>query len=404
MSFIESLKANDKAGLFNSTDFFVNYSTGFLPLDYANGFMLEQADETGNIQQIPIIGIMGGKFTIIIGWTGSGKTTLASQIAGNIVRPFEESIIQYIDSEHTALKPRLLQLTGFRQDDSRLILNTEHTSIEDVMNIVDMICEQREAGGNIYKYEIPYFKDVKGKPMKAYIPTVLVIDSLYTFCSKKFFDASDELDKGTGAMREARQVSEFFNKLLPLMERYSINVFCTNHIKPKGQLDRFATPAPQLMMLKPDETVPKGFAPMYLAQNCFRLNSIKSNIYTVEDHGFSGVKTTCQIAKTKTTFVGASVDLTFNESFGYDPIYTLLEFANSKGLLMGRNPYIYFRGVETMKFNRKDFRHRMINDTEFRAMVFEELKPALLSMLGAKDFSDEKPLGDNRYVDISQLV
>ena len=45
MSLVEDLRANDKKGLFKSNDEFVNYSTGLLPLDYANGFWMTEVDE-----------------------------------------------------------------------------------------------------------------------------------------------------------------------------------------------------------------------------------------------------------------------------------------------------------------------------------------------------------------------
>lgn len=403
MGLIDDLRANDKKGLFKSTDAFVNYPTGFLPLDYANGFVLDVYNEkTKKIEKRPIIGLMGGKFTYILGWSGTGKSTLAAQIAANILRPFKDGILNYVDAEHTAIKQRLLDLSGFRQDDDRLILNTENTSIEAVMRIMTELCEKKEAGGNNYKYDIPYFTK-NGKAVKAYIPTFIIIDSLYAFCSEKFFDESDVLDKGTGAMREARQVAEFLDKSLPLMDKYNINVLLLNHLKPKGKLDPYASPAPQLIMLKPDETVPKGYAPFYLAQNALRLNAIKSNFYTKESEGFSGMKVTCQIAKTKTTFIGATLDLSFNERFGFDPVYTLYEFASNSGIIQGRNPYLYFVGFDSIKFNRKDFRKRYIDDTEFRAMTNEAIKPLLNSLLGSKLVDEDDKTNENKYVDIAQL-
>lgn len=58
MSLIEEIDAGDKRGIFTSNDTFVNYSTGILPLDYANGFWLNVCDKDGP-RQVPITGIMG---------------------------------------------------------------------------------------------------------------------------------------------------------------------------------------------------------------------------------------------------------------------------------------------------------------------------------------------------------
>ena len=47
MGLIDSLRKADKKGLFKSADSFAAYSTGFLPLDYANGFMYNHPNEKG---------------------------------------------------------------------------------------------------------------------------------------------------------------------------------------------------------------------------------------------------------------------------------------------------------------------------------------------------------------------
>ena len=77
MSFMQELDAGDKKGLFRSNDTFVNYSTGILPLDYANGFWLTVDDGYGGLKKVPVTGIIGGTFVSVIGPTGSGKSTFA---------------------------------------------------------------------------------------------------------------------------------------------------------------------------------------------------------------------------------------------------------------------------------------------------------------------------------------
>ena len=76
MSLMRELDAGDKKGLFKSNDTFVNYSTGLLPLDYANGFWLTIDDKEG-YRRVPVTGIIGGTFVSVIGSTGSGKSTFA---------------------------------------------------------------------------------------------------------------------------------------------------------------------------------------------------------------------------------------------------------------------------------------------------------------------------------------
>ena len=64
---LDELWAKDKKGLFKSNDVFVNYSTGFLPLDYLNGFWHEWIDSNGMPHRTPITGLIGGRFVTIFG-------------------------------------------------------------------------------------------------------------------------------------------------------------------------------------------------------------------------------------------------------------------------------------------------------------------------------------------------
>ena len=172
------------------------------------------------------------------------------------------------------------------------------------------------------------------------------------------------------------------------MQKYNITIITINHIKPKVVADRFNAPPPGLQMLAQSEMVSRGYAAQYYSQNYFRCNSIKSNMYKIEDVGFTGFKNTVQIAKTKTSFVGATLDVCFNSELGFDPIYTLLEFAYSIGIVEGRNPWLYLTGLDTFKFSRKDFRHKYIEDKVFRDAFMATLKPYLESLLGAKETSE----------------
>ena len=98
-------------------------------------------------------------------------------------------------------------------------------------------------------------------------------------------------------------------------------------------------------MLKPTEQVNRGFAAQYYSQNFFRIDSNKSNMYKPEDVGFSGYKATIQIAKTKTAFIGSTIDVCFNGSIGFDPVFSLYEYAKSLGIIDGRNPFLYLSFV-----------------------------------------------------------
>lgn len=383
---IDELRAKDKKNLFYSSDAFANYSTGYLPLDYANAFRLKVKDGD-EIKTVTVIGVIGGTFITIVGGSGTGKSTLAMQIGANIIKPFENGLLMYGDCELTAIKQRLCELAGMSEDDPRIVLNKDAIAIEDHLEIIDKICEEKELGGDKYKYEV-HDRLFNGKTVKLYQPTVIIVDSLWTFNSKDM--KTGELEGDMSSNRATKQVGQFYNKCLHKMNKYNIIIIAINHIKSAIQIDPYHPVQKQLVLLNPGESLPKGSAPIYLAHTLIRLNQYpKSSMYTKEDNGFSGYKVKVQYAKTKTAFIGSEVDLTFNPPIGFDPIYSLYEFASSCGLIEGRNPYLYIKGAEVFKFNRKKFNEIFINDEEFREMFMKAIMPYLEAMIGTNEISDE---------------
>lgn len=399
MSLMAELDAGDKKGLFRSNDTFVNYSTGLLPLDYANGFWLTVARSDGTIERIPITGIIGGTFVSIIGPTGSGKSTLADQIGYSIIKDFEDGMLFHIDCELTNLKERMVQITCNDPADDRIRLKKEFIYIEDTMDMFNQVCEIKEKGGDLYKYEV-HNRTYDGKPFKHYIPTVFVIDSLPSFNSRE--NRTDK-DLGTNmdAARAAKDVGRFYTNCMGRMMKYNITIITVNHIVPKVNPDPYNQAPKGMMMLKQNEQVNRGYAAQYYSQNCFRTDMIRSNMYKPDEVGFSGCKGTIQIAKTKTAFVGSTIDVCFAGEMGFDPIYTNFEYAKSIGLIDGRNPYLYMSGLSEFKFSRKDFRHKFLGEPAFRNAYLDGMMPHLEALLGTKDLSDADRV---RYGDFEKMV
>lgn len=381
MGLEKDMLQNDKKGLFKSDDENIMYSTGILPLDYANGYWQEIVDNKGEHHIVPFVGIKGGSFVSIIGNTGTGKTTMADQIAYNIIKPFKNSTMHHIDAEKTALRQRIVQLTGADYDDQRIKLSKSHTSIEDVLQMKNEICEMKEKGRDEYKYEIVN-RSYTGKSIVAYVPTVFIIDSLPAFNSSNY--STEDLGSNADGMKAAKDVTRFFTDCLHDSWKYNITYLVINHIRPKTDINPYA-PAPKgIMMLGPGEMLPRGSVAQFYSDTMFRINAKKSASYTMEDYGFTGMKSQIQLAKSRTNQVGTSFPVAMNGAIGFDPVFTLYEFAEAMGLLNGRNPYIYFNGLEQYKFNRKDFRNMMISNPEFQMEVLRLLKPELEFLIGPK--------------------
>lgn len=379
MSFLQELEANDKKGLFKSDDNTVSYSTGITVLDYANGFWNETVDKDGNKIVIPMLGIQGGSMVSVIGGTGNGKSTLAIQIGWNVVKNFEDGVLFIVDCEKTNIRQRIANLTRTDYDEPRIRLMKSHTSIEDVLDIFNKICDMKESGGKKYMYEV----QMGGRKFWTYVPTVFIIDSLPSFNSKEY--NVEDLGNNIDQMKASKDITRFYTNVLDRAWKFNCIFITINHIRPNTIMNPYAPPPPGLMMINPQtETLPRGTVAQYFSNTYFRIKSKKSAAYTMEDDGFNGYKCEISMAKSKTNMVGTSFPVTFNTSTGFDPIYSIYEFANSLGLVQGRNPYLSIKGFEDRKFNRKDFFTLMSVDKEFREGVLRVLKPYYEGLLGVK--------------------
>jgi hypothetical protein len=189
--------------------------------------------------------------------------------------------------------------------------------------------------------------------------------------------------------RGAKDINRFYVNCLGRMLKYNITIIAINHIRPKVVADKFSQPPAGLMMLRNGEMLVRGYAPQYYSQNFFRIDSLKSNMYSMDDVGFEGFKSSIQIAKTKTAFIGATVDACFNSAIGFDPVYSLLEYAYSIGIVQGKNPWLYLLGADTYKFSRRDFRNKFLGEKIFRTGFLDTLMPHLEKLLGSKTVTDE---------------
>lgn len=378
MGFLEELKANDKKGLFRSDDNTVSFPTGFHALDYANGYY-QTVKINGEYKHIRRLGIPPG-FTTIIGSSGVGKSTFCLGAGWNIVKRFSNGQFIYVDCEKTMTKQRIIEVTGASPEDPRITLMKERTAIEDVLELLDEICERKEANKSEIQIEIKD-QSLDGKPYKIYPPTVVVIDSLPSFNGRDYDDTS--LGSNVDGMRGAKDVSRFFTNCLDNATKYNIVFLVVNHIRPKAEMNPYAQPPKGLMMLGQAEQLPRGAVAQYYSTTYFRINSKRSDAYTIEDNGFTGFKCIIQLAKTKSNVVGTSFPVAFTGD-GFDPYYSIYEFANSIGLIKGRNPYLYFEGLEDLKFNRKDFVPRMKFEEGFGPRVMAVMRPYFDMLLGDK--------------------
>ena len=391
MSLIAELMANDKKGLFKSDDNVVTYPTGFLALDYANGFWSTTTLPDGTKDVIPNLGLQAGSINSIIGSTGVGKTTLAIQIGWNIVKKFEDGLLLVIDCEKTSNKERVINITKADYNDERIRMSKGNVTIEDVLEMFNQICDMKEANKKEYQYMVEN-KSYDGKPFPCYVPTVFIIDSLPSFNSKSY----DEETLGTNVdqMKAAKDITRFYTNILDRAWKYNCIFIMINHIKTNANINQFQTPPPGLMMLNNQtETLPRGTVAQYFSSTYLRIRTKKSNKTNEETEGFDGYHCDVSLAKSKTNTVGVSFPLAFNTREGYDPMYSIYEFAVENNMVEGKNPYLRIKGSDR-RFDRRRFVNLMNYDEEFRKETLRLLKPFYEKLLGPK-----KVLYTNNIID-----
>ena len=378
-SLLERLRAKDKKGLFEASQVSVSYPSGFAPLDYLNGQLVQVRNLKEELQnEYPSIGIVGGTFNTVVGKSGTSKTTWTCQTAFNIVKPFNEnSFVLMYDLEQSLTYTRVKNITGASQEelDKKFIIKQGRNYIEDIYDAIIAITKEKEENKADYLYD-PGLRDEFDRPIKAFVPTVIIIDSIPTMSTK---DALDTIEGQTAQMRKTKAITQFYQKLMPVIKPYNIIIFVINHIQAKIEINPFAKTQPQLMYMKADESMPCGNAVIYYANNLFKF--VSAGKLNEADDGISGANIRIEMLKSRTNRAGQMVTLVYDQVTGFDPVMSLLKFADDRELIEGRNPYRKFIGCPDVKFDTRKFRNEFYEREEVRKALYEVTKPSLYKML-----------------------
>lgn len=262
MSLLADLRAKDKKGIFQRTPTSISYPTGFHTLDYRNGFMLRALDENNQlIREQPSIGVVGGTFNTVIGKSATAKTTASIQMAMNIVAPFDDGLVIHCDTEGATNYSRVRSVTGQMNSvlDQKYILKQDTVFIEDIFEFIIQIAETKKADKKKYQYETGLL-DEFGHPIVAYVPTVILIDSIPSLALRDTINDT-EMQGDTYATRKAKKLAQFYRHLGPIIKEANIIVFTINHINDKIDINPFAKTQAQTMYLKMSESLPGGNSP-----------------------------------------------------------------------------------------------------------------------------------------------
>ena len=382
----------------------VMYSTGFLPLDYLNGYKVHVKKPNGEEFWYNAVGITDGSSTTIIGRSGSGKTTIAVQMAANIIRNFPDAVMFYDDIEGGSNAARREILTQFSSDeiDQRVIYRNQSISAEGLFERIDFIYNEKISHKDEYEYNTGLL-DSKGREIYKFIPTVYILDSLAMLTPEKIVDeVGGELGGQMTATAMAKTNTAVFKRIIPKLKGANIILFVINHITDKIEINAFIHTKSQVGYLKQNESLPGGKAALYLANNMIRVDD-GTVLKPEKDLGIYGKIVDFTFIKSRTNASGRSVPMVFTYDKGFDDILSLFVFLKSNGAIEQKGAYCSLRGYPDMKFTQKGFKEKLFSDTEF-ATAFSEVAKAELETLLAKPIEETEIINNKAHQNIINSI
>lgn len=342
----------------NEMTYSVSYPTGFLNLDFANGYIQEV-----NGKLLYEIGITDGSINMIISDSGVGKTTICTQIAANIVKRFKTSTVFYEQAEVGTNIQRIKNLSGFRTDkefSDRFIVRDAGITIESIFDRVKMVHDIKVNNQSDYLYDTGMIDD-RGNPIYKFEPTIFIVDSVKMVLSKKNAEADESTNMSAAVNAKAN--SEYYTKMVPLCREANIIMLLINHITTDINTG-FLPKKSELPYLKQGEHISGGKSLTYIQNNIFRLD-IKSKLKEEEGMGIHGSIVNIDIVKSRTNISSrANCFLVFDQKNGYDSDLSLLLLLKENKILEGTGAYLKLPGYDK-KFSQKQFKEVLYSDPEF---------------------------------------
>lgn len=365
----------------------VMYPTGFLPFDFLNGYKVHVKSDTQDFWYSSV-GIVDGSSTMILGRSGSGKTTIALQMAANIIRPFPEATIFYDDIEGGSNDTRRELLTHFTPEEcqQRIIYRNTAVSAENFYKRIASIYEIKMNNRADFEYDTGKL-DSQGNKIYKLIPTVYILDSLALLTPEKLTE-EEELSGQMSTTATAKTNTAVFKRIIPKLKAANIILFTINHINDKIEINAFTHSKAQISFLKQGETLPGGKAALYLANNMIRVDD-GAKLKETDGLGINGKIVDFEIIKSRTNAAGRSVPMVFDFTNGFDDILSLFMFLKSTGAII-TGATCYLRGHEDMKFRQRDFKNKLFNDPEFAKAFNEVARAELETLLGNPEVEEQK--------------
>lgn len=364
-------------------EFSVGYPTGYLNFDFINGTVVHVQSQDRSYCYYSI-GITDGSFVMIIGRSGSGKSTFMIQSGANIIRPFENACMFIDNIEGGMTVARREHLTKFYGEElnKRCIVRNTGINIENFYERIRMIFDLKNENRSDFSYDTGLV-DNMGRPISKLVPTVYCLDSLALIMSDKYAE-EEELSGQMATTSTAKTNSSVFKRIIPMLKSANIILFCINHITEAVEINQFARKKAQVSYLKQGERLPGGNAVIYLANNIIRVDDV-TKLKATEGLGITGSLVEFTLVKSRSNKAGQVCTLVFDQENGFDQELSLFMLLKEAGMVKGAGAYFYIGEHTEYKFSQKSLKDKLRESEEFRNIFTTAALNVLKSKLAVQE-------------------
>lgn len=299
------------------------------------------------------------------------NTTLAAQIAGNIIRQYKYANVIHFDCENRFDASRCENITKlpssfFNADTGeRYMIKNGKVGLDIIQEmIVKTYVNKMRLKDQLYIDS--GLTDEFNKPIKIFEPTIIIIDSITTVLNETFNPDSNkeasEAEKmrgNTEGARDAKSLKGFFKDILPLCKEANIIIFGINHINQNMSMNAFLPVAKQQNYLKQDEIIPGGKTMIYYPYNIVKLTAKPSDDFIEEADGFAGHIVMVEPIKSSSNqsgnnSKGVSFEMVFVHKYGFDSLRSIINYGRQYGMIEGNKTRMKFRDDPSFTFSLKN--------------------------------------------------
>lgn len=353
------------------TDFESNYPYNDANIDYYYP-KFEDIEPLGSKMECVCISVDDeDKLFLTSNYIVTHNTTLASQIAANIIRQYPYANIIHFDCENRFDMSRAETITKLpssyfdgSKGPERYMIKGGGVSLEIIQKMIV----------DIYKFKMQLkdelivdsgVKDEFGKPVMIFQPTVIIIDSLTTVLNETFspdnskdIQGMEKMRSNTEGARDAKTVKGFFKDVIPLCKEANIIIFGINHINNNMSMTIMPVGKSQ-NYLKQDEIIPGGKSMIYYPFNIAKLIAKPSDDFKEDIDGFNGHIVQVEPIKSSSNQSGNNskgvvFELIFSFKNGFDPLRSIINYGRQYGIIEGNKNRLKFKDDPSFTFTFKD--------------------------------------------------